>query len=143
MVHTLDRRTSLCYRYVVVLTPELSSDSAGQCVSCADASRSSCATHDLIMLIGDRWSVLVLIELGDHGETRSADLKRAVTGVSQKVLTSCLRRLEDRGFVARTVEATVPVSVSYQLTPLGRSFFDAFSGLREWADDHVSQFGHA
>ena len=90
------------------------------------------------MLIGDRWSVLVLIELGDHGQIRSAQLKRAVSGISQKMLTSCLRRLEERGFVARSVEATVPVSVSYNLTPFGRSFFDAFSVLRQWADDHVS-----
>ena len=101
--------------------------------------RTECATHELITLIGDRWSVLVLIELGDHGQTRSAQLKRALDGVSQKVLTSCLRRLEDRGFIARTVEPTVPVSVSYQLTPFGQSFFGAFGVLRSWADEHVAQ----
>lgn len=106
-------------------------------------SGSSCALHELMMLIGDRWSVLVLIELGDHGRIRSADLKRAVDGISQKVLTSCLRRLEHRGLVGRTVEATVPVSVSYELTHFGHSFFDAFTGLRAWADDHVSQLEHA
>ncbi len=89
------------------------------------------------MLIGDRWSVLVLIELGDHGRTRSADLKRAVDGVSQKVLTSCLRRLEQCGLVERTVEATVPVSVSYELSPHGTGFFDAFAGLRAWADENI------
>ena len=106
-------------------------------------SRSACATHELVGIIGDRWSVLVLIELGDHGPTRSADLRRAVPGISQKVFTSCLRRLEDRGFVARTVEATVPVSVTYQLTPFGRSFFGAFGVLRAWADDHVEQLDGA
>ena len=95
------------------------------------------------MIIGDRWSVLVLIELGDHGRTRSAELRRAVEGISQKMLTSCLRRLEERGLVGRTVEPTVPVSVSYELTPFGRSFFHAFAGLREWADDHVSQLERA
>ena len=104
----------------------------------ADA-RSACATHELIGIIGDRWSVLVLIELGDHGPTRSADLKRALDGISQKVLTGCLRHLEDRGFLTRTVEATVPVSVTYVLTPFGRSFFTAFRTLRRWADDHVEQ----
>ncbi|MEJ2868860.1 helix-turn-helix domain-containing protein [Actinomycetospora sp. OC33-EN08] len=102
-------------------------------------SRLACATHELIGVIGDRWSVLVLIELGDHGPTRSADLERAVDGVSQKVLTACLRRLEGRGFVARTVEATVPVSVTYELTDFGHSFFAAFTVLRTWADDHVEQ----
>lgn len=101
--------------------------------------RTECATYELTTLIGDRWSVFVLIELGDQGRTRSADLKRAVDGVSQKVLTACLRRLEDRGFVVRTVEATVPVSVSYELSPFGHSFFRAFQGLRAWADQHVTQ----
>ena len=102
-------------------------------------SRHACATHELIGVIGDRWSVLVLIELGDRGPMRSADLKRSVDGVSQKVLTACLRRLEGRGFVARTVEATVPVSVTYELTPFGRSFFAAFGPLRQWVDEHVEQ----
>jgi DNA-binding HxlR family transcriptional regulator len=103
------------------------------------SSRLACATHELIGVIGDRWSVLVLIELGDHGPTRSADLKRALEGVSQKVLTSCLRRLEGRDFVARRVEATVPVSVTYELTPFGQNFMAAFSVLRRWADDHVDK----
>jgi len=102
-------------------------------------SRLACATHELIGVIGDRWSVLVLIELGDRGPTRSADLKRALEGVSQKVLTSCLRRLEGRVIVARTVEATVPVSVTYALTPFGQDFMVAFSVLRRWADDHVDE----
>jgi len=102
----------------------------------ADHSPASCASHELAMIIGDRWSVLVLIELGDHGRTRSADLKRAVDGISQKVLTSCLRRLEQRGLVERTIEPTVPVSVSYELSPTGTSFFDAFAGLRAWADQN-------
>ena len=50
----------------------------------ADHSPASCASHELAMLIGDRWSVLVLIELGDHGRTRSADLKRAIDGSAKK-----------------------------------------------------------
>ena len=98
-----------------------------------------CATHELITVIGDRWSVLVLCQLGDHGEMRSAALRRAVEGVSQKVLTSCLRRLEDHGFVARAVEATVPVTVCYRLTPFGQSFFQVFQTLRQWADEHTDQ----
>lgn len=99
----------------------------------------TCASHELVALIGDRWSVLVLCRLGDHGALRSAALRRAVPGVSQKVLTSCLRRLETHGFVARTVEATVPVTVCYALTPFGDSFFRAFQTLRQWADAHVDQ----
>lgn len=98
-----------------------------------------CATHELIRVIGDRWSVLVLIELGDHGPTRSSGLKRALDGVSQKVLTDCLRRLQDHGLVDRDVKATVPVTVTYQLTDFGQSFFAAFRGLRAWADEHADE----
>lgn len=123
----------------MVPTPEQASEGSDLSTPRSTESQSSCAAHELITIIGDRWSILVLIELGDHGQTRSADLKRAVEGISQKVLTSCLRRLEDRGLIARTVEATVPVSVSYQLTPFGDSFFTAFGQLRRWADDHASE----
>ena len=83
--------------------------------------------------------MLVLCQLGDHGQMRSAALRRAVAGVSQKVLTDCLRRLEDRGSVARAVEATVPVTVRYELTAFGTSFFAAFQTLRQWADEHTDQ----
>lgn len=98
-----------------------------------------CATHELLGVIGNRWTVLVIIELGDNGETRSADLKRAVEGISQKVLTDCLRRLQSRGFVRRTVKDTVPISVSYDLTPFGREFFKVLSPLRTWADLHADR----
>ena len=101
------------------------------------------ASNELITLIGNRWSVLVLCQLGDHGEMRSAALRRAVDGVSQKVLTDCLRRLEERGFVARDVEATVPVTVRYRLTPFGHDFFQAFHTLRQWADEHIDQIANA
>ena len=65
--------------------------------------------------------MLVLIHLADHGETRSAALKRAVCGISQEMVASTVRGLEHRGFVVRQVEATVPVMVSYDLNPFGRS----------------------
>lgn len=101
--------------------------------------RAACASHELAMLVGDRWSVLVLIELGDHGRTRSADLKRALDGVSQKVLTDCLRRLGQHRLIERTVEPTVPVSVSYELSRRGHRFFEAFGTLRAWADDDADR----
>lgn len=121
------------------MVPPVEQANEGPDLAPLSADAQSCAAHELMTIIGDRWSIPVLIELGDHGRTRSGDLKRAVEGVSQKVLTSCLRRLEDRGLIARTVDATVPVSVSYQLTPFGDSFFSAFGQLRRWADDHTSE----
>lgn len=55
------------------------------------------------------------------------------------MVTDCLRRLEQRASSSRTVEATVPVSVSYERSPRGYSFFDAFGALPAWADDDASQ----
>lgn len=97
------------------------------------------ATHELIGIIGDRWSVTILIELGDKGAIRSSDLRRAVEGISQKMLTTCVRRLEARGFVSRSIEPSVPVKVTYDLTWFGRSFFAALAPLRSWADAHVRE----
>ncbi|WP_226363573.1 winged helix-turn-helix transcriptional regulator [Pseudonocardia abyssalis] len=99
--------------------------------------RAQCPTHRLMGVIGDRWSVLVLIALHDGGETRTADLRRAVEGVSQKMLTQTLRRLQDHDLVSRAVEATVPVSVSYTLTDRGRGLCAALAPLRAWAETHV------
>lgn len=136
-------RTFACYGDLVVPTPH-NAPFLGEGAPPRDArSLPFCASHELITVIGDRWSVLVLCQLGDHGQMRSAALRRAVEGVSQKVLTSCLRRLEDHGFVNRTVEATVPVTVCYQLTPFGKSFFQVFQTLRQWADEHVDQITSA
>ncbi len=123
----------------MVPTPAKSQDDDAATKSTTSQLRSRCAAHELVAIIGDRWSMLILIELADHGETRSNELRRAIDGISQKVMTSSLRRLEYRGFISRSVEATVPVSVRYDLTSFGHSFFGAFAPLRQWADDHVEQ----
>jgi DNA-binding HxlR family transcriptional regulator len=102
-------------------------------------SRQECATRELLGIVGDRWSVIILIELGDRGPMRSMELKRTVDGISQKVFTACLRILESRDLVSRTVEPTRPVSVTYALSTFGQSFFDALSGLRLWADANVDK----
>ena len=129
----------MCYGYRMVPTRPHQDPVQGVGRTGVDRSLSFCATHELITTIGDRWSVLVLFELGDHGELRSGVLRRALSGVSQKVLTDCLRRLERRGFVTRTTIATMPVTVSYRLTEFGCSFFEAIRPLRQWANDHTDQ----
>jgi DNA-binding HxlR family transcriptional regulator len=65
-------------------------------------------------------------------------VSRLLAGVSQKMLTQTLRSLERDGLVARTVTPTVPVTVSYELTPLGLSLYDMRRGVRQWAQDHAS-----
>ena len=79
-----------------------------------------CPTRQLLDRIADKWVVLVLglLEPGPH---RFNALRRQIEGISQKMLTQTLRSLEADGFVTRRVFATVPVTVEYELTPLGRS----------------------
>jgi DNA-binding HxlR family transcriptional regulator len=92
-----------------------------------------CPTRDLLDQIGDRWSMLLIGALGS-GPKRFSALGRAVPDISKRMLTQTLRTLEGNGFVHRDVQPTVPPSVTYSLTPLGKSFAGPLLGLIEWAE---------
>jgi len=76
-------------------------------------------TREVLTRVGDKWSVLVIVLLGD-GARRFSDLRRAVEGISQRMLTHTLRGLERDGLVVRTVFPTVPPRVEYALSPLAQ-----------------------
>lgn len=95
-----------------------------------------CPTRLVLDRIGDKWTVLVLGLLGD-GPMRFNKIRREIKGLSQKVLAQTLRGMERDGLVTRTAYPTVPVTVEYALTPLGRTLFDAVAHLRNWAADHI------
>lgn len=82
--------------------------------------------------IGDKWTVLVIILLGD-GPLRFNELKRRIGGISQRMLTLTLRSLERDGLVTRTMFPTIPPRVDYALTDLGRSLLAPIRHLGEWA----------
>jgi DNA-binding HxlR family transcriptional regulator len=88
--------------------------------------------NDVISLVGDKWSVLVVSTLG-NGRLRFSELKRAVEGISQKMLTTTLRGLERDGYLTRTVFPTVPPRVDYELTELGYELLEPVSALGRWA----------
>jgi len=90
------------------------------------------AISDVLARIGDKWSVLVVTRLG-QGPMRFNELRRAIGGISQRMLTLTLRGLERDGLVTRTVFATVPPRVDYALTPLGRDLLEPVSALGAWA----------
>jgi DNA-binding HxlR family transcriptional regulator len=92
-----------------------------------------CPVRNLLDQIGDRWSMLLLAALS-AGPKRFSALARAVPDISKRMLTQTLRRLETDGFVHRDVQPTVPPSVTYSLTPLGKSFAAPMLGLVEWAE---------
>jgi DNA-binding HxlR family transcriptional regulator len=86
--------------------------------------------------IGEKWSVLIIIMLVQRPH-RFSELKRAIGGISQRMLTLSLRGLERDGLVKRTVFPVVPPRVEYELTPLGRSLHGPVSALGEWARTHL------
>ena len=96
----------------------------------------ACPTRQVLTRIGDKWSLLVISAL-EPGTLRFSELRRRVGAVTQKMLTQALRGLERDGLVERRAYPTVPVTVEYTLTPLGRSLAEAVGGLREWAYSHM------
>ncbi len=98
-----------------------------------DGAIEPCPIRDILDRIGDRWSLLVLWSLTD-GALRFTVLKRQIGDISQRMLAQTLRRLEQDGFVTRTVYPTIPPRVDYELTPLGRSFLVPLDALVQWAD---------
>ena len=85
--------------------------------------------------VGDKWSVLVIMLLGDRPR-RFNELKRMIGGISQRMLTLTLRGLERDGLVTRTVFPTIPPRVDYELTDLGRGLSKPVQALGKWAIDH-------
>jgi DNA-binding HxlR family transcriptional regulator len=85
----------------------------------------------LMARISDKWTMLVIRVLG-NGPLRFNALRREIGEISQKVLASTLRDLEENGFVSRTVTPVVPVQVEYALTDLGREFLCPVKALAEW-----------
>jgi DNA-binding HxlR family transcriptional regulator len=90
------------------------------------------AVREVLDRVGDKWSVMVVAQLG-AGPQRFSELRRSIEGISQRMLTLTLRGLERDGLVSRTVHPTVPPSVEYDLTPLGRTLLEPVHALSEWA----------
>jgi DNA-binding HxlR family transcriptional regulator len=86
--------------------------------------------------VGDKWSMQVVMQLAD-GQKRFSELRRALDGVSQRMLTLTLRGLERDGLVNRYVTPTIPPRVDYELTELGTSLREPVLALGSWAMDHI------
>ena len=90
---------------------------------------------EILMRIGDKWSVLVVMMLSG-GSLRFSELRRRIGGISQRMLTLTLRGLERDGLVTRTVTPTIPPRVDYELTALGQSLREPVNALGQWAFDN-------
>ncbi|MET0967766.1 MAG: helix-turn-helix domain-containing protein [Tardiphaga sp.] len=100
------------------------------------------AVASVLARVGDKWSVLVIMMLGD-GPRRFNELKRMIGGISQRMLTLTLRGLERDGLVKRTIFPTIPPRVDYELTDLGRGLSHPVMKLGEWAKHHLVEIDTA
>lgn len=93
--------------------------------------------NEVIGRVADKWTMIVLEVLEEHGEQRFTQIARHVPDISQKMLTQTLRRMERDGIISRKVHAVVPPRVDYKLTELGRSLSEAFCGVWQWAEANL------
>lgn len=96
------------------------------------------AVREVLDRVGDKWSVLIIGMLGE-GPRRFSELRRAIEGISQRMLTLTLRGLERDGLVTRTVQPVVPPRVDYALTPMGRTLLEPILALASWAGEHRTE----
>ena len=94
-----------------------------------------CAVREVLDIVGDKWSVLIVVLLGQR-TYRFSELHREIEGISQRMLTLTLRTLVRDGLVSRTPYATVPPRVDYELTELGRTLLVPLTALDAWANAH-------
>jgi len=92
--------------------------------------------REIIGRVADKWTMLALEVLSEHGRLRFTRLGDLIGGVSQKMLTKTLRQMEADGLVVRTVFPVIPPRVEYELTELGLSLGEAFCGVWIWAERH-------
>lgn len=103
-----------------------------------DVFNANCDSRQVLALIADRWSMLVIYALRRRVR-RHGELKRTIGGVSQKMLTQTLRSLERDGLVRRRVYDVVPPRVDYALTPLGLTLLTPLAAVCQWAQNHLPQ----
>ena len=98
---------------------------------------------DVIGRVADKWTMVVLEVLIEHGELRFTRIGELACGISQKMLTQTLRQMERDGLVIRTVHPVIPPRVEYRLTDLGFTLSEAFCGVWMWAEKNLDRIGEA
>lgn len=99
--------------------------------------------NEVIGRVADKWTMIILEVLEEHGELRFTRIGQLAGGVSQKMLTQTLRQMERDGLVIRTVHPVIPPRVEYRLTDMGHSLSAAFCGVWTWAEAHLDRIESA
>ena len=129
-METLQERKNLIPRHTTVPAPQIAGD--GPCLQTAGCKN----VAPVLNRVGDKWSMLIVMILSG-GPKRFSELKRAIDGISQRMLTLSLRGLERDGLLTRTVTPTIPPRVDYELTELGVSLRQPVKALGDWAIEHI------
>lgn len=116
-------------------TPRIAHPETGQV---ADP-RVEALVNEVIGRVADKWTMLILEVLAEHGEQRFTRVGDLVGGISQKMLTQTLRQMERDGLVVRTVHPVIPPKVEYRLTDLGFTLAEAFCGVWTWAETNIDR----
>lgn len=103
-----------------------------------DVYSQNCPTRLVLDHIADKWAALILWRISD-GPVRFNELRRKIEGISTKVLSQALKRLERDGLIARQAFATVPVTVEYSITPLGGTLGEKIATVTQWAEQNIEQ----
>ena len=103
-----------------------------------NAYAAACPTRQILDRVGDKWAVLILLLIREEPMRFNA-LRRAIEGISQKMLSQVLKSLERDGLIRRRAIATVPVTVEYSITPLGKTLATAVDPLRDWAERNLKE----
>ncbi len=109
-------------------------------MAASDVFLADCPARTTLDLVADTWSVVVVFGLGS-GPLRYSDLSERIGGISNKMLTQTLRKLERSNLVERRAPATAPPGTEYRLTALGESLLGPVSVLARWAEDHADELG--
>lgn len=99
---------------------------------------SACPSRHVLNRLADKWALLIISVLSE-GPIRFNQLRRNIDGVSQKMLSQTLKNLERDGLVRRNAYATVPVTVEYEMTELGKTLSQTIVALRNWTSQHMNK----
>ena len=107
-----------------------------------DIFQATCLSRQVLILLADQWTPLVIYAL-EEGTMRFGQLLKRIDGISKKMLTQTLRAMERNGLVQRVVYPVVPPVVEYSLTPLGQTLIEPVNALRGWAYEHLQEVAQA
>lgn len=135
MRNALTAKKYLCYHFYVPFPEYRETEVFDMQEQKNEAFLPACPVETTLMLIGDKWKVLILRYLMP-GTKRFGELKKSIGSVSQKVLTAQLRAMEESGLIARKVYAEVPPRVEYSLTEHGKSLKPILDAMQDWGDEY-------